>query len=436
MKPRAYHASILYMHDDPRIVGEKGAIRYFEDGLLVVENGHIAEIGPFDELSKKLSQDVEILHFENSLITPGFIDTHVHFPQTDIIAAYGEQLLDWLEKYTYPAEAAFSDKAHAVDAAQFFISELLRNGTTSALVFATSHVQSVDAVFEAALAKNMRLISGKVLMDRNAPAELCDGEDKGRSECIHLIEKWSGKGRLGYAVTPRFAPSSSKEQLQLAGDLLKAYPDTYLQTHLSENKSEIQLTKDLFPEANDYLDVYNRYGLLTNRSVFAHALHLSDNAFDRIAQADAAIAFCPSSNLFLGSGLFDINAAERSGVCVSYGSDVGAGVSFSMWHTMKSAYKVTQLNGGGLDPFTSFYIATLGGAKALGVEDKVGQLAVGAEADFLVIDYRPTPLVARRTSKSRNLKERLFALMILGDDRAIAKTYVAGSCVHDRDAAA
>ena len=436
MTIRAFHAPIFFMQDDPRVAGENDAVCYFEDGLLVVEDGHIANVGSYGELAGTLHEDTEILHFENALITPGFVDTHIHFPQTDIIAAYGEQLLDWLTKYTYPAEAAFADKAHAIDAAQFFISELLRNGTTCALVFATNHINSVDAIFEAALSKNMRLISGKVLMDRNAPAALCDGADKGRDESIRLIKKWRGKGRLGYAITPRFAPSSSNEQLRIAGELLKEYSDTYLQTHLSENKSEIQLTKDLFPHARDYLDVYDQHGLLTNRSVFAHALHLSDDSFDRISKAGAAIAFCPSSNLFLGSGLFNISAAEKAGALVSYGTDVGAGVSFSMWHTMKSAYKVAQLGGAGLDPLTSFYFATLGGAKALGLQDKIGQFQIGAEADFLVIDYKATPLIARRTGKAHDIKERLFALMILGDDRAIAKTFVAGDCVHDRGIAA
>ena len=434
MPATAYRSQILYMRDDPRIAGEGDAGWYHRDGLIIVENGHVAAIGAYDELAPTLAKDVQVEHFDNALLTPGFIDTHVHFPQTDIIGAYGAQLLDWLNTYTYPAEAAFADRAHAENAAHFFVNELLRNGTTSALVFATSHEHSVDALFSAALAKNMRLYTGKVLMDRNAPHDLCDGADLGRDATVRLIKRWQGKGRLGYAVTPRFAPTSSPEQLQMAGELLAVYPETRLQTHLSENKSEIELAAQLFPQARDYLDIYDRFGLLTERSVFAHSLHMEDDAFERIAKADAAISFCPTSNLFLGSGLFAIDAARRANAQVSIGTDVGAGVSFSILHTLKSAYKVGQLGGTSVDPFTLFYLATLGGAKALGVADKIGQLAPGAEADFVVIDFSATPLLDRRLRAAHDLKERLFALMILGDDRAISHTYIAGSCAHRRDA--
>lgn len=435
MAVTAYRSQILYMQDDPHTVGADHAVQYFQDGLLVVEGGHVAQIGPYEKLAAGLPRDVPVAHFENALITPGFIDTHIHFPQTDIIGAHGTQLLDWLNTYTYPAEAAFADPDHARNAARFFVDELLRNGTTSALVFAASQGHSVDAIFEAALAKNMRLISGKVLMDANAPAVLCDGEDLGRAETIRLIRQWRGKGRLGYAVTPRFALTSSPAQLQMAGALLAEHPDVYLQTHLSENEAEVEMTRRLFPEARDYLDIYDRCGLLTDRSVFAHALHMNDDAFGRIADAGAAISFCPTSNLFLGSGLFDLAAARRTGADVSIGTDVGAGVSFSMLHTMKGAYKVGQLRGVNMDPFELFYLATLGGAKALAAADRIGQLAPGAEADFIVLDFAATPLIGRRMRAARDLKERLFALMILGDDRAVARAYVAGVCAHDRDAA-
>lgn len=432
MPLNAYRSQILTMSGDPRIAGEENTVQYFEDGLLLVDGEHIVDVGAYHALAPTLPEDVSPIHFENALITPGFIDTHIHFPQTDIIGAYGAQLLDWLETYTYPAEAAFADPLHARDMAHFFVRELLRNGTTSALVFATSHADSVDAIFEAALEKNMRLLSGKVLMDRNADAALCDGDDLGRADTLRLIDKWRGKGRLGYAVTPRFALTSSPAQLQMAGEILRDHPDAYMQTHLSENRAEIEMAGKLFPDADDYLDIYERHGLVTDRSVFAHALHMDECAFGRIKDAKAAISFCPSSNLFLGSGLFPLDAAQAAGVDISLGSDVGAGASFSMLQIMRSAYKVGQLGGHSLDPFTSFYLATLGGARALNLSDKIGRLAPGAEADFVVLDYAATPLIDRRMRAARSLKERLFALMILGDDRVISNTFVAGALVHER----
>lgn len=434
MPASAYRSQILYMQDDPRVAGEQGAVRYFEDGLLVVEDGHVAEVGPYAERAGRLARDVSVTHFKNALITPGFIDTHIHFPQTDIIGAYGKQLLDWLTAYTYPAEAAMADEAHARSTARFFIGELLRNGTTSAMAFATTHAHCADALFEAALEKNMRLVSGKVLMDRNAPANLCDGPDLGRAESAALIRKWRGKGRLGYAVTPRFALTSTPAQLRMAGALLAEHEGVFLQTHLSENEAEVEKTRELFPEARDYLDIYERAGLVTERSVFAHALHMDRGAFKRLAGAGATVSFCPTSNLFLGSGLFDLQTARAEGVDISLGSDVGAGVSFSMLQTMQDAYKVGQLRGLSIDPFESFYLATLGGAKALAAADRIGRLAPGAEADFLVLDLAATPLIDRRMRAARTLKERLFALMILGDDRAVARTYLAGACTHARDA--
>ncbi len=401
---------------------------------MLIDNETVVKAGAYADLAKELPKDITPVHFKNAIITPGFIDTHIHFPQTDIIGAYGAQLLDWLETYTYPVEAAFSDPEYARDTAHFFIRELLRNGATSAMVFATSHADSVDAIFEAALEKNMRLYSGKVLMDRVADKTLCDGADLGRADTVSLIKKWRGKGRLGYAVTPRFALTSTSEQLKMAGEILRDHPDVFLQTHLSENHAEIEMAGKLFPDARDYLDIYERCGLVTDRSVFAHALHLDDGAFKRIAKANAAISFCPSSNLFLGSGLFAIEAAHEAGVQVSLGSDVGAGASFSPLQIMRSAYKVGQLGGYSLDPFTSFYLATLGGARALNAADKIGCFEPGAEADFIVLDYAATPLIERRMKAAKDLKERLFALMILGDDRVISKTYVAGALVHDRDA--
>jgi guanine deaminase len=308
---------------------------------------------------------------------------------------------------------------------------LLRNGTTSALVFPTVHAQSVDALFEAALARNMRIVSGKVLMDQG-PEGLRDGAERGRAESEALIARWRGRGRLGYAVTPRFVLTSSDAQLRAAGALVAAHPDVLMHTHLSETASEIEAVAGRFPEAADYLDVYDRFGLVGPRSVFAHCVHMSERAMARMAEAGSGIAFCPTSNLFLGSGLFDLALADRHGVPVGIGTDVGAGTSFSLLATLGEAYKIGQMRGASLDPFRALHLATAGGARLLGLGDRIGALRPGQEADFVLLDPAATPLLARRTAGAP-LHDRLFALQILGDDRAVARTYVAGHIAHARD---
>ena len=421
---QAYRAAIFHLLDDPAAGGDT-AHAFLEDGLLLVEDGHVLACGDFAELSPRLGDTpVEVL--PGRLITPGFTDLHIHFPQSDVIAAHGDQLLGWLERHVFPAEAAFGDPAHAREAARFFVHELLRNGTTTAMVFGSVHKASIEALFAEALDQDMRLIAGKVLMDRHAPADLLDTVDAGRRDTLDLIAAWSGKGRLGYAVTPRFAITSSDGQLAMAGEVLAAHPDVWMQTHLAENTAEIQAASDLFPAASDYLNVYERFGLVGPRSVFAHCIHLDDDALGRMASAGAAAAFCPSSNLFLGSGLFNLKAALDQGVKVGVGTDVGAGTSFSLLHTLGEAYKVGQLRGQALDPFQAFYLATLGGARALGLDDKIGNLAPGKEADFLVLDLAATPLLARRMASTTSLAEQLFALTILGDDRVVEQTFLAG----------
>lgn len=330
----------------------------------------------------------------------------------------------------FPAEAAFADRRHADRVAALFLDELLRHGTTSALVFATVHEGSVDALFEAALARNMRLIAGKVLMDLGPPA-LRDTATGGRAASEALIARWRGRGRLGYAVTPRFALTSSDAQLTQAAELLAAHPDLLLHTHLAENPAEIAAVAQRFPQAADYLDVYDRFGLVGARSVFAHGVHLSDRAWSLLGASGAGLAHCPTSNLFLGSGLFDLAAADAHGVPVALGSDVGAGTGLSLLATAAEAYKVAQLRGRSLDPFRALYLATAGGARVLGIGDRVGALLPGQEADFVVLDPAATPLLAQRTA-GRSLAERLFALQVLGDDRAVAATYVAGRCAHRR----
>lgn len=427
---KAYRAALLHCLADPREVGIEQAHEYFEDGLLVVADGKVAQIGHAAELLPTLAAGTEVVEYPDALITPGFIDTHIHYPQTGMIASYGEQLLDWLETYTFPTERAFADKAHAGEVAEIFLTELLRNGTTTALVFGSVHKESVDAFFEACEKRNLRMIAGKVLMDRNAPDYLTDTAETGYADSKELIERWHGKGRLHYAVTPRFAPTSTPEQLALAGQLFKEYPDLYMHTHLSENRKEIEWVRELFPERQGYLDVYDHHGLIGARSVFAHGVHLCDEECQRLGETGSAVAFCPTSNLFLGSGLFDLEKVEGFGVRVGLGTDVGAGTSFSQLQSLNEAYKVMQLQGKKLDPFKSLYLATLGGPRALYLDDRIGNLQPGKDADFVVLDYQATPLIDYRLRQARTLEEKLFALTILGDDRAVKETFAAGESVH------
>lgn len=429
---KAYRAAILHSLADPAVVGAEQSYEYFADGILLIENGKVAEVGAAAELLPKLA-GVEVRHYPDALITPGFIDTHIHYPQTGMIASYGEQLLDWLNTYTFPTERQFADKAHASEVAAIFLKELLRNGTTTALVFGTVHPESVDAFFEQAEKLDLRMIAGKVLMDRNAPDYLTDTAESGYAESKALIERWHGKGRLHYAVTPRFAPTSTPEQLALAGKLLGEYPDLYMHTHLSENRKEIEWVKELFPERKGYLDVYDHHKLIGPRAVFAHGVHLCDDECQRLAETGSAVAFCPTSNLFLGSGLFDLNKLEAHGVRVGLGTDVGGGTSFSQLQSLNEAYKVMQLQGKKLDPFKSLYLATLGGAHALYLDDTLGNFLPGKDADFLVLDYNATPLLSYRMQQARSLEERLFALTMLGDDRVVKETFAAGVSVHQRN---
>ena len=431
---KAWRSAILHCTANPTEVGTEQAFEYFEDGLLVVKDGIIQALGNAEDQIALLDSTIEVEHHPDALIVPGFIDTHIHYPQSDMIASYGEQLLDWLNNYTFPEESKFADKQYASDVAERFLAELLRNGTTTALVFGTVHKQSVDAFFEAALPRNLRMICGKVMMDRHAPDYLTDTPETAYEDSKELIERWHNHGRLHYAVTPRFAPTSTSEQLSAAGKLLSEYDDLYMHTHLSENRQECRWVQELFPDSKNYLDVYDQHQLLSERSVFAHGIHLCDQEYNRLSETGSAIAFCPTSNLFLGSGLFNLEKAELHKVNVGMGTDVGGGTSFSMFSTLNEAYKVIQMQGQNLDPIKSFYLATLGGAKALRLDDKVGNLAVGSEADFVILDKQATPLLSKRLERAKDIKDTLFALMILADDRAIQATYAMGQCVHQRDA--
>ena len=420
----AVRGEIVHFLADP--AADPRALEHFADGVLIVRDGHVAECGPATALLAKLPAGTPLADHRGKLILPGFVDTHVHYPQTDIIASHGEQLLEWLEKYTFPAERRFADPAHAAEVAGFFCDELLRNGTTTAAAFATVHPASVEALFEAAQQRRMRLITGKVLMDRNCPDFLRDTAETGYADSQALIERWHNRDRLLYAITPRFAPTSTPAQMALAGRLFREHPGVFLQSHVAENRSEVDWVAQLHPEARSYLDVYERAGQLGMRAVFAHCLWLDDTDRLRMAERGAAMSFCPTSNLFLGSGLFDLRRARVLGVRVGLGTDVGGGTSLSMLQTLNEAYKVLQLGGQSLSAASGFHLATLGGAHSLYLDDRIGNFAPGKEADFVVLDPRATPLLARRSAACATLEERLFVLMMLGDDRAVAATYVMG----------
>ncbi len=430
MARRAYRAALFHLLGDPADIDPLAG--YHTDGVLVVENGHIAQAGAWRDIAPTLGDDVPVTAFANSLIVPGFIDCHVHYPQIDMIASPAAHLMDWLERHTYPAELRFADIGVARETAGFFLDELLRNGTTSALVFPTVHRGSVKALFEAARDRDMRVVSGKVLMDRNAPDGLRDTAISGFEDSAALIRDWHGKGRLSYAVTPRFAGSSSERQLESTHRLLMENPGVLLHTHLSENHEEIALVRALFPDCADYLGAYEKYGLVGDRSVFAHGIHLSDSEWSRLATAGASIAFCPTSNLFLGSGLFDLKRALAERVGVGLASDIGAGTSLSLLANMNEAFKISQLRRYAVDAFRLFHLATLGAAKALRIDSYVGNFAPGKDADFVVLDLAATPLLARRAALARTPEDVLFTLAMLGDDRAVAHTFVAGRLAHSR----
>ncbi|MBO9669792.1 MAG: guanine deaminase [Sphingobium sp.] len=427
MTVRGYRGELLSVGSDPR--ADPQAVRHEADGLLIVEDGIVVARGRYADLTERhAGVPVEPLA---GLIVPGFVDAHVHYPQMDKIAAYGEQLLDWLERHIFPTEKAFADRAHADAVADAFLVELLRNGTTSALVFPTVHPGSVDALFEAAQKRGMRIAAGKVLMDLG-PEGLRDTAETARSESEALIRRWHRNGRLSYAVTPRFALTSSDAQMEVAGALLRTHPDVLLHTHLAENEREVAEVAARFPEALDYLDVYDRFGLVGPRSVFAHGIHLSDSACTKLARTGAGIAVCPSSNLFLGSGMFNFGQADSHGVKLGLGTDIGAGTSFNLLWTAGLAYQAALARGDRLDPFRALWLATAGSAALLHMSERVGALEVGQEADFVVLDYAATPLLARRTAGA-SLSERLFALQVLGDDRAVRATYVMGERIWNRD---
>lgn len=435
---KAFRAAFLDFIADPFYTSVSESVRYFPDGLLIIKDGKIEDFGDYEVLKEQYTA-IPITAYPGMLITPGFIDMHTHFPQTEIIAAYGEQLLEWLNKYTFPTERKFKDKTYAKEVAGFFLDELLKNGTTTAVVLATVFRESVDAFFEESSRRNLRMIAGKVMMDRNAPDYLRDTARSSYNDSKELIEKWHHNGRSLYAVSPRFSITSTPEQLQIAGKLVEEYSDVYVHSHLSENLAEVAFVKELFPNSKNYLDTYDQFGLVGERSIFAHCIHLEDQEFERLSETKAIIAFCPTSNLFLGSGLFKIEQAKSLDypVKVGLGTDIGGGTSFSMLQTMNEAYKIAQLRKQKLSPFQAFFLATLGSAKAMSLDDKIGNFDVGKEADFIVLNPRSTPLMAFRNPEEipntlEELSDRLFTLIIMGDDRAIQATYIMGELGYEQ----
>ena len=422
---RIVRGRILSFDDDPRIAGD-AALTIIEDGAALLEHGRIAAVGEAAAIRAR-APDAPVDDHSGRLVLPGFIDTHIHYPQTRVVASYGAQLLEWLQKYTFVEEQKLRERPEADRVARFFLDELARQGTTTAVVYCTVHPESVDAFFEESLSRDARMIAGKVMMDRNAPAGLTDDAQRGYDESKALIARWRKRGRLDYAVTPRFAVTSTEAQLEAAGALLRETPGAYMQTHLDENHAEIAFVKEQFPWTKTYLGVYERYGLLGPRSIFGHCIHLEASEVEALAASRSVAAFCPTSNLFLGSGLFDLKRLQDSGARVSLATDIGGGTSYSMLQTANEAYKVLQMGGQSWPARQAFYQMTLGNARALGLEDRIGAIREGFEADLVVLDSRATPAMAHRMeSVAGDLAEELFILMMMGDDRAVRETYVAG----------
>lgn len=431
----AIRGPALTFKGDPFAEGLESTMVYESDAIVAFGGGVITHFGPAAKVKSQLPAGLEVRNFgPDALISAGFLDSHVHFPQTPMIAAFGEQLLDWLNKYTFPTERKYADKAFAASVAKLFLHECLKNGITTSCVYCTVFPQSVDALFEEAERLGLRIAAGKVLMNRNAPDYLLDTTQSGYDDSKALIGKWHGRGRLMYAITPRFAPTSTPDQLQSAGALWSEHPDCYMQTHVSENKSEVAWVQELFPDRKGYLDVYDHHKLCRPRAVFGHGIHLTDAELARMHATGSAISHCPTSNFFLGSGYLDIFRATDKArpVRVGLGTDLGAGTSFSILLTLNEAYKAAQLNGHALTAGHAYYLATRGTARAMYIEDKVGSIAPGMEADLVVLNMKSTPILEYRMRFVNDIHEALFVQMTLGDDRAVQATYVAGQLRYEQ----
>ncbi|WP_231867726.1 guanine deaminase [Snodgrassella sp. CFCC 13594] len=425
---RAIRGAMLNFSADPFVAEDPAHCwRYESDAIVVMSAGKITAVGPATQLLPTLG-DVPLSTYPHGLILPGFIDAHVHYAQIPMVAAYGQQLIDWLNRYTFVTEQRFTDAEFARAVAKVFLREQWRHGVTSSVVYGTVYPQSVDVLFEEASKHNMRIMAGKVCMDRNAPTPLLDTAQSAYDDSKQLIERWHGQGRSEYVITPRFAPTSSPAQLHLLGQLAAEYPDVLIQSHVSENRGEVAWVSELFADLPDYTAVYEHYGLLRARSIYGHGIHLSERELRAFHDRNAAIAHCPTSNFFLGSGSFNVLHAKSKHrpVHVALATDLGAGTSFSMLQTMNEAYKAAQVCGTPYPAPYYFYLATLGAAKALGLANKIGRIDVGMEADLVVLNTHATPYLDYRLSFADSLEELLFVLMMLGDDRTVAETYVAG----------
>ncbi|MCH8465130.1 MAG: guanine deaminase [Roseinatronobacter sp.] len=416
-------ARLLSFLREPQSPEDTASFRYIEDGALLIEGGIIRAMGEFGAVS---TEGAEVIDHRPHLLMPGFIDTHLHFPQMQVIASWAAELLDWLNDYTFPEETRYADPALCARMAGVFLDRLTEHGTTTAVAYGSVHATSAEALFAEAFARNMRLIAGKVMMDRNAPEALRDTAQSGYDESKALIARWHGRGRLSYAITPRFAITSSPAQMDAASALAREYPECYIQTHLSENHAEIALSCQLYPEALDYTDIYARYGLLRENSLLGHAIHLRAREIGALAEAGAKPVFCPTSNLYLGSGLFDDAKLRAAGLVNAIATDIGGGTSYSMLQTLAEGYKVLQLNRQRLHPYRAFDWITRGNAAALGLQDRIGTLEAGSEADLVVLNAKATPAMALRMERARGLMDELFTLQVMGDDRAVVQTYVAG----------
>ena len=417
---------ILDFVAEPQSPEDDSAHIHIEDGAILIEGGRIVARGGFAEVNRQAG-DAEIIDHRPHLLMAGFIDPHIHFPQVQVIASWGAQLLDWLNNYTFPAETEYADPAHSAAMAGRFYDQILAHGTTTAVAYCSVHKTSARAYFEEAARRNMCMIGGKVMMDRNAPDGLRDTPQSSYDDSKALIAEWHGRGRAQYAITPRFAITSTPEQMEMAGALVAEHPDCFVQTHLSENHDEIAFTAALYPEARDYLDVYQSHGLLSEKMLLGHSIHLKPREIDALVETGARPVFCPTSNLFLGSGLFDDAGLRARGTINAIATDVGGGTSYSMLQTLNEGYKILQLQRQRLHPLHAFHWITRGNAVALGMEDRIGTLAPGSDADIVVLDARATDAMALRMERAETLAEELFVLQIMGDDRAIAQVYVAGA---------
>ncbi|TCV74497.1 guanine deaminase [Neorhizobium sp. R1-B] len=418
----------------PLSLTDSESYAYESDGALLIESGKIAAVGDYATVKAKAADGIEEIDHRPHLILPGFIDTHMHFPQMQVIASYAANLLEWLNTYTFPEECRFVESDHAARIATHFYDELIRQGTTTAVAYCSVHKTSADAYFAEALKRGMCMVGGKVMMDRNAPQGLLDTPEMGYDETRAVIADWHGKGRNHVAITPRFAITSTPGQMKAAQALAEEFPDLHIQTHLSENHEEIRYTCELYPEAKDYTDIYARYGLLGKKTLLGHAIHLSEREADVLSEAGAVAVHCPTSNLFLGSGLFPMKSLMRreKPVRVAVATDIGGGSSYSMLRTLDEAYKIQQLLGERLNPLESFYLMTRGNAEALSLTDRIGTLEPGTDADLVVLDAAPTPAMKLRMETVKTLPEELFLLQTMGDDRAVVETYVAGQAMKAR----